>query len=155
MDGECQKTYSYWRNDNIPLSYLLLDAANNKGILTFIHSHPFTTSPLASFSDYKLFAKNKVKYGIVTNEFGMMVIKNKHINKNSKNYKKIEDVASEIEEDINIDFKQSCKDKHLEYERWSQNKYYKEFNKYARENHDKYLERYKEELEEYFDINFI
>ena len=29
-----------------------------------------------------------------------MVIKNKHINKNSKNYKKIEDVASEIEEDM-------------------------------------------------------
>ena len=155
MDGECQKTYSYWRNDNIPLSYLLLEAASNKGILTFIHSHPFNTSPLASFSDYKIFAKNKVKYGIVTNEFGMVVIKNKYIHKNSKNFKKIENTASEIERGIEKDFKQSCTDKNIKYKKWSKNKYYKEFNKYARENHDKYLKRYQKELNEYFDITFI
>ena len=64
-------------------------------------------------------------------------------------------IKHSFQTDIDKDFKQSCKDKHLESEKWSKNKYYEEFNKYARENHDKYLKRYQEELDEYFDIKFI
>ena len=104
MDGECQKTYSNWLRNKVFLSEILLDAAKNKGILTIIHSHPFTTSPLASFKDYELFAKNKVKYGIVTNEFGMMIIKNKNVAANYQNSKTINDVAMDIEFQIKTDF---------------------------------------------------
>ncbi len=106
MDGECQKTYSNWLRNKVFLSEILLDAAKNKGILTFIHSHPFTTSPLASFKDYELFAKNKVKYGIVTNEFGMMIIKNKNVAANYQNSKTINDVAMDIEFQIKTDFEE-------------------------------------------------
>ena len=155
MDGECQKTYSRWKRNKIPLSYILLQAGKNKGILTFIHNHPFTTSPLASCGDYREFARNKVKYGIVTNEFGMMIIKNKDVSYNFKKVREIRKIALNIEKGIRSDFNEYLLDNGINPKRLPKNQYNRKFQKYAKNHHNKYLKIYQNNLKEYFDITFI
>lgn len=155
MKGECQKTYSRWKRNKIPLSHVLLKAAKNKGILTFIHNHPFTTSPLASCGDYKVFAKNKVKYGIVTNELGMMIIKNKNVENNFENVREIREIALDIEKGIRRDFNKNLSNRGINHKKLPKNEYNRKFQKYARQNHNYYLKQYQDGLKDYFDIIFI
>lgn len=156
IDGECQKTYTFWEREKILLSDVLLGAAKNKGILTFIHNHPFTTSVLASCGDYNLFAKNKIKYGIVTNELGMTIIKNKNIDINFDNSLTIKEIAWNIEKGIRADFNEFLLEKEgINPKDLSKNVYKKRFHEYARTKHDKYLEQYQTKLGQYFDITFI
>lgn len=155
MEGECQKTYSNWIRNKILLSDILLGAAKSKGILTFIHSHPFTTSPLASCGDYKLFAEHKIKYGIISNEFGMMVIKNKNMKNNFESVREIRNISLNIEKSIRRDFNEHLSKKGINYKKLPKNEYNRKFQKYAKKNHYKYLNQYKSNLKDYFDITFI
>lgn len=154
--GEYQKLYKGTKKI-VKLSTLLLDAANDKGILVFVHTHVVTSSPLASYQDYVLLAKNRIKYEIVTNEFGTLIIKNKNVKKSLKHAEDIEMISSKIQIDLTKDFQS-----HIEYldrttnQKWlSDDEYNEKLQNFAKENHYKYLQRYQDELKEYLDITFI
>lgn len=155
-DEEYQETYP-GEEKIVYLSSKLGDAGRNKGILVFVHNHPVTSSPLASWEDYVLFANNKVEYGIITNEFGTLIIKNKNVEKSLLHKDNIGDIASEIQRKLTKDFQRRMKylDNNFN-QRWlSEEEYDEKFQEFAKEHHYKYLKKYQRKLEEYMDITFI
>ena len=73
-----------WRTDNVNIPIWIKETGKNKKLPLVIHNHPFKTSNFPSFDDFINFTTLGVKYGIVTNDYGTIIIKNKEIEKNKK-----------------------------------------------------------------------
>ena len=155
MDGTYKKPYTCWMYDTIFLTEKLLKSANSEGLKIFVHNHPVTTVPLASQEDYNLFVESKIKYGVVTNEFGTMIIKNKDVNKSFENLEDIYSISSDIENKVKKEFKEHLLNQGINYKKLPENQYKKKFQKFARTNCEDYVDEYKKKLRGYMDITFI
>lgn len=149
-----------WQDDNVNIPWWIKKIGKDSEIPLVIHNHPFNTSNFPSVDDFKTFTRYGVKYGIVTNDYGTIIIKNKKIEKNKKaleikdengtsilkkRIEKIrEDMIDDFEEDYGITFDENNS---------NHNKLISDFV----DNHkEKYRKKYQDVLDDFdMEIKFI
>ncbi|WP_407462804.1 phage minor head protein [Methanobrevibacter sp.] len=73
-----------WETDNVNLPLWIKETGKDGELLFVIHNHPFKTSNFPSFDDFVNFTTLGIKYGVITNDYGTIIIKNKETEKNKK-----------------------------------------------------------------------
>ena len=121
-------------------------------LLVFIHNHGKDLSNFPSYDDLESYALYGVKYGITTNNFGTIIVKNTEQQLNKENAAKIKNQIFNIKIGMIAEFEMKFNKKfdknNLEHN--------KEISKMVDENRDKYLKQYKDVLNKYgMDITFI
>ena len=73
-----------WKVDDVDIPWWIKEIGKNGELPLVIHNHPFNTSNFPSFDDFLNFTTLGVKYGVITNDYGTIIIKNKETEKNKK-----------------------------------------------------------------------
>lgn len=145
-----KKAYTSWERDNVFLPQELDNLGEKEHISILIHNHAWGINILPSDKDIKLIINNNVKYGVITNNSGLVVIKNNNPSLNKMESSKIEEIIISCEKQLikdlktygNIKFDYSDNHKRI-------------LNEYVKKNQDKYVKLYCESLQENFDIDII
>ncbi len=147
--------FTNWNRNGVDMPSWLKKGGFNKDNPTLIHNHPDNTTPLPSPEDLVLYAECGIKYGIITNKFGTVFIKNNGLEKNKNNLKNLENCVLSIKKEILSDFHKSKKN-WMDLKENNEDIYNKLLNDYAIKHNDKYVELYKSELKQYgMDVTFI
>ena len=143
-----------WSTEGVDLHPDLMEEGLDKGLNTLIHNHARFHAILPSPYDTESFAVYKTKYGIIINDFGICVIKNKNVRKNSQISSKIFKRTVKIKKAIEKEF-QNKHPEFVKYQDTNKEKYYAELNKFTRTHSDKYLGLYQNCLDEWFTVSLI
>lgn len=123
-----------------------------KELLVFIHNHGKDLSNFPSYDDLESYALYGVKYGITTNNFGTVIVKNTEQQLNKENAGNIRDDIIGIKKGMITDFENKF---NKTYDK-DNSEHNKEISQMVDENRNKYLKQYKDVLKEYgMEITFI
>ena len=79
-----EKAHPNWDKRFVNLHSTLNNLESSEKLLTVVHNHIWGLNLLPSDKDLKLYVNNKVKYGVITNERGMFIIRNNNKTKFSE-----------------------------------------------------------------------
>ena len=125
---------------------------------TLIHNHIYDTVPFPSPEDFETFIEYNVKYGIVSNEFGIFIVKNKNHDKKLTSDEKddIITTSTNIKKKMEKDFQRDNPKYKGILEKDKDDEYYSEINKYVKERQEEYVSLYENCLSNHnIDIKFI
>ena len=146
MNGYVEGVYTDNKHDEVLLTEELEEKGLSEGLHTLIHNHIYGTAPFPSPEDFETFVENKVKYGIVSNEFGIFIIKNNNYDKELTLDEKsnIQNTAINIKKKMETDFqKDNPKYKDI-LEKDKEEDYYSEINDYVKQRREKYVSLYQD-----------
>ena len=154
VNGFVSDVYTDYDPSGVDLTEELMEAGLFDGLKIVIHNHLKGQAPFASHYDIAAFIENRVEYGVVTNDFGVFIIKNKNIDKNYKNSTQIKECIGNLEERMEKEFLTNNK----YAKKWresNEDKYYQELNNHIKNNYMHYLDEYKTLLGDDFEVVFI
>ena len=110
-----EKAYTSWERDNVYLPEELKDLGEKEHISILIHNHAWGMNILPSDKDIKLLINNNVEYGVITNNSGLVVIKNNNPALNKLESSNIDKIIFDCEKEIIKDLKEdkNITSKHL------------------------------------------
>lgn len=156
--GFIEGIYTDEKEDEVLLTDKLMEEGSSKGLLTVIHNHIYDTVPFPSPEDFETFVTYKVKYGIVSNEFGIFIVKNNNydVDLTPEESKKIIKTSISIKKKMEEDFQKL----NPEYEGIvyddKDDEYYTKINNYVKQHCKEYVELYQDCLSgQGIDIMFI
>ncbi len=146
IDGFIESPYTDRKYDEVLLTDKLLEEGLSNGLHTVIHNHIYGSVPFPSPEDFETFIDYNVKYGIVTNEFGIFVIKNNNYNINltSDEESNIQNAAINIKKKMEKDFQIDNPQYMGILEKDKDDKYYREVNDFVKQNYGKYESLYRD-----------
>ena len=147
-----------WETDNVNIPHWIKETGKEGELLFVIHNHPFKTSNFPSFDDFVNFTTLGIKYGVITNDYGTIIIKNKETEKN-KNVLDIKDEdgncvletkINNIRGDMIDDFEEK---NNLEFDE-DNSEHSKLISEFVDENNEIYRKQYNDVLSD-FDMEII
>ena len=95
-----KKAYASWERDNVYLPKELDNLGEKEHISILIHNHAWGINILPSDKDIKLIINNNVQYGVITNNSGLVVIKNNNPSLNKLESSKIKGIIRRCEDQL-------------------------------------------------------
>lgn len=126
------KTYVYLHEE-------LQNLKSSETLLVVIHNHVWGLNLLLSDKDLNLYLTNNVKYGVTTNENGILIIKNNNAEKLSE-----EDITNLLDglEDVDeLIVERFYEDEHIVFDKNNEDHKYL-LNEYVKDNFDEWLDEY-------------
>lgn len=153
--GETTKGYSPekartdWSKISVKLHDTLKNLTSPEKLLISIHNHIWGMPILPSDKDLKVYNSQEVKYGVITNEMGMLVFRNNNKTKLSK--EKMDDLFDKLD-DIDVGIVEKFEsDKGIIFDKTNDNHRYL-LNEYVKENIDFWVDEYASFLSDDFNI---
>ena len=141
-----EKTYVYLHQE-------LTNLKSPENLLGIIHNHVWGLNLLLSEKDLNLYLSNNVKYGITTNDNGLLIIKNNNEKKLSND--EINDILDNFNK-LDIKLVERFKnDKNVIYDRFNENHKYL-LNEYVKDTFDDWVNEYESLFSRYnIKVKFI
>ena len=135
-----------WEKKFVYLHQELLNLESSEKILAVIHNHIWGMNLLLSDKDLNLYLNYNVKYGITSNENGMLIMKNTNDKKLSD--KDIKNLLKGVNDIDKVIIKKFERDKDIKYYNNNENHEYL-LNEYIKDNFDEWIYEYENLFTEY------
>lgn len=148
-----KKARTDWSRTWVDLHSTLINLKHPEKLLISVHNHIWGMNILPSDKDLNLYCSNEVKYGIITNEMGMFIIRNNNKNKLSK--EDMDDLLDKLEDIDDFILEKFESDKNIIFDKNNDNHRYL-LNEYVKDNIDFWVNEYGSCLSEYdMKVKFI
>jgi len=146
MKGYVEGVYTDNKQDEVLLTNELEEKGLSEGLHTLIHNHIYGNAPFPSPEDFETFVEYKVKYGIVSNEFGIFIIKNNNydVDLTSDEKDEIITTSTNIKKKMESDFQKDNPKYQGILEDDKDDDYYSEINDYVKQHQEKYVSLYQD-----------